>query len=159
MAKRTARERFDAKTQLADDGTDCILWTAAKLPKGYGRFGDNYVVHLAHRWIYEQTHRVTLGRFDFVLHSCDRPSCVNITHLRVGTGKDNTADMDERGRRRAKGAQGERNTKARLTAETVLALRQRHAQGDVTYAELAREHGISDVAMQHAITGRTWRHI
>lgn len=34
----------------------------------------------------------------FVLHSCDNPPCVNPDHLRVGTMKDNGADMSDRGR-------------------------------------------------------------
>lgn len=157
--KLTAMERFWAKTKPAADGSGCILWTACKLPKGYGRFGDNYKCVLSHRWIYEQTHGVNLGRLDFVLHSCDTPSCVNVKHLRVGTGKENTADMDARGRRVARGAIGVANTKAKLTDEIVLQLRARHARGGVTYQQLADEYGMSDAGMHAAISGKNWRHL
>ena len=127
--------------------------------KGYGRFGVNYEVHLAHRWIYQEVHGVTLDRLDFVLHSCDNPSCVNVNHLRVGTGADNTADMDARHRRNPLGAPGETNAKAKLTATQVLDMRQRHANGAETYASLAREFGVSETAIKFAITGRNWSHL
>ena len=33
-----------------------------------------------------------------VLHHCDHPRCIELTHLRLGTAKDNAADMIARAR-------------------------------------------------------------
>lgn len=147
-------ERFTAKTEPATK-SDCILWTGAKLPKGYGRFAGT----LAHRWIYAHTHGVNLDRMDFILHSCDTPSCVNVDHLRIGTAKENTADMDERGRRVALGAVGERNRTAKLTADQVVVIRTRYAAGGTTYAALGREYGLTDVGIRQVVSRKNWAHV
>ena len=151
----TTIERFRAKAQPVGDGSECLLWTASKLPKGYGQFAGT----LAHRWIYAYTHSVRLGRWDFVLHSCDTPSCVNIEHLRLGTPKENTADMDARGRRVALGPAGERNSKAKLTEPQVVDIRQRYAAGGVTYAALGREYGLRNTAIHAIVSRKNWRHV
>lgn len=145
-------DRFWSKVNKTDG---CWLWTAARLPKGYGRFAGT----LAHRWIYAHTHGVSLGRMDFVLHSCDTPACVNVDHLRVGTAKDNTADMDARGRRVALGAVGERNRTAKLTADQVVEIRARYKSGGCTYASLAAEYGMSDFGISQVVRRKNWAHV
>jgi hypothetical protein len=89
-----AVDRFWNKVDKSDD---CWLWTASKLKQGYGRFNFNGKLILAHRmsWI------LTNGEIPnemCALHSCDNPSCVNPSHLRLGTKKDNSQDKIQRGR-------------------------------------------------------------
>lgn len=101
-------DRFWAKVQIPDpeqhpDWADqCWPWLGYCDPKtGYGRFqwatGDP-------RW----AHRVALALIigwdallnTKVLHACDNPPCANPYHLRVGTAKQNTEDMMDKGRGR-----------------------------------------------------------
>lgn len=156
---RTASERFDQKVRQADDGTDCLIWTACKQPNGYGKFGFEYRTVLAHRWAFERHHGVTLTSDQLILHSCDRPSCVNVDHLRIGTYADNIHDMDERGRRNPNGAKGEINGQSKLTGQTVAEARALHSAGSHSYSSLARRYGVSVVAVRYAIIGRTWKHV
>jgi DNA invertase Pin-like site-specific DNA recombinase len=56
-----------------------------------------------------------------VLHRCDVPCCVNPAHLFLGSHADNMADM--KAKNRARGAAGEKNFKAKLSAEQVAQIR------------------------------------
>jgi hypothetical protein len=81
--------------------SDCDIWEGPQNQHGYGRhtvYFDNKQQHmLAHRIVWMQDN----GHTDlFILHSCDTPLCINIDHLRAGTGSDNMRDMVDRGRAR-----------------------------------------------------------
>lgn len=89
-----------------------------------------------------------------VRHRCDNPPCCNPRHLLSGTHRENMADMVERSRQ----ARGERVATAKLTAERVSELRQRAARGESSRA-LARDCGVSQVAVNAAVRRATWRHI
>jgi len=54
---------------------------------------------------------------------------------------------------------GERNPRARLTAEAVRQLRQRYRFGRVTLKQLASEYGVHFDTVSKAISGVTWSHI
>jgi len=54
-----------------------------------------------------------------VMHTCDKPKCVNPAHLRVGTTADNVRDRVNKKR----GAFGERNYGARLKENDVYLVR------------------------------------
>lgn len=73
---------------------ECWDWTAYTDPAGYGRFkvpdGDRTM--LAHRYSFI-LHNGPIHRKWMVLHSCDRPCCVNPRHLRAGDNGDNVRDM------------------------------------------------------------------
>lgn len=76
----------------------CLPFDGTILSTGYGqkRLG-NRRRQLAHRWTWEQAHGpIPPGLV--VMHTCDNPSCVEITHLRLGTQRENLADRDAKGR-------------------------------------------------------------
>lgn len=154
---KTALERFHAKTSELPNG--CIVWTGCRQPKGYGKFGVDYVTVLAHRWIYEQTHGVKLDRDTWVLHSCDNPPCVNVEHLRAGTPADNHADMYARGRENRNAAPGSKQGSAKLTEADVEQARAERIEHGTTYRELAARYGVSISGIHRAIAGDGWRHV
>jgi len=78
--------RFWAKVAIGGPD-DCWEWTAAKR-EGYGQFWDGKKSHEAHRFIYS----VTVGEIATGLvcdHLCHNRKCVNPSHLRVCSRKDN----------------------------------------------------------------------
>lgn len=78
--------------------TGCHEWQGRKIPVGYG------VIGIGHRR-QEGTHRVAwimkngaIPDGICVLHKCDNRKCINPDHLILGTKKENTTDMVEKGR-------------------------------------------------------------
>lgn len=106
-----------------DRHTSCWRWTSECFWDGYGRFSGwkgNQRVWAVRAHIYSYAlafpelrgklmRRKTTKSKYLVLHSCDEPSCVNPEHLRVGSQKDNVADMDAKGRRVVPSLRGANN--------------------------------------------------
>lgn len=95
-------ERFWAKV---DKSGECWLWTACKLPKGYGRFGLGDRVVLAHRFAYAETHGPIPDGMH-VDHTCHNPSCVRPAHLRAVTPKQNIENRGRLNRNNTTGVRG-----------------------------------------------------
>lgn len=94
------RSKWKISTKHSYQGEPCWEWIAGKTSYGYGSFsagGREKGAVKAHRWSYEH-YRVEIPAGLHVLHHCDRPSCVNPTHLFLGTQADNVRDMMEKGR-------------------------------------------------------------
>jgi hypothetical protein len=102
---RKPRVLRDPLSQLMDRVTktdSCWLWTGALQNKGYGSVRrETYGACLAHRAVYIHS-GFELKPEDCLLHTCDRPACVNPEHMFVGTKKDNTQDMIKKGRWKGK---------------------------------------------------------
>lgn len=153
------RERFWAKVDRAGPTmrpglSACWVWTASRMPKGYGTFKIGAAT-------YELAHRVSFfiehGRHPeggVVRHHCDNPSCVRPSHLREGTLLDNNRDQARRGRT----ARGEKNGSARLTAAHVVEIRQRFAGGE-SQVKIACAFGVTQPAISLIVNGRNWRHV
>lgn len=97
------RARLAANTRPVAS-TGCLIWTGARNADGRARMPlrvdgrKGYVV--VSRVVIALEHDVEPGD-RLVLHGpCDRPECIAIGHLRLGTCADNVADMLERGRAR-----------------------------------------------------------
>lgn len=145
-------ERFMAKVEKTES---CWVWTARKTCQGYGRISVGNVNKLAHRVAFELfAGDVPNGLH--VLHSCDNPSCVNPSHLWLGTNNDNVADKMKKGR--APSHVGEKNGNSRLTPEDVLAIRIEFNSG-ISRDELSRNYGIAAQYVNQIAAKKVWRHL
>lgn len=108
---------------------DCWEWIGWKYPKGYGGFHINGKVTYAHRYCW-QLHNGEIPDGLHVLHNCFNKSCVNPSHLRLGTNQDNHNDWD---------FIGDRNPKATVPDCVVKDVVRRYRAGYVTYQSLAEE--------------------
>lgn len=128
----------------------CWDWTGGVLASyGYGRFyldGKRQV--RAHVASYRIHHGPTNGLS--VLHSCDRPICVQPAHLRLGTQAENMAEMVERDRH----PRGERNGHAKLTEAEVRMIR----ESNLTQRVLADMLGVHQSTISKTRSGHRWKH-
>lgn len=104
-----------------------------------------------------------------VLHRCDNPPCVNPSHLYVGTKKENSKDMMDRGREnRAFGeknssrkhpeklARGEKHPAAKLDQGKAGEIRSLYLIGNITQADLGRKYGVSQATISRVVLNRLW---
>lgn len=69
----------------------CHIWLGSHNNMGYGVLyrGRQW---LTHRWAWTQVNGdIPAGKI--LMHICDNPACVRVSHLRLGTMRDNTHDM------------------------------------------------------------------
>lgn len=150
--------RFWAKV---DKTGHCWTWTGATY-QGYG------IMHLprcrdrtqrAHRVSWTITHGLIPDGMH-VCHHCDNPPCVNPAHLFLGTDADNLKDMRDKGRHPGFGPRrkGEAHHFSKMTAETVLECRSRHAAGEKA-PTLSRAYGVNKSSMYAILRRRSWAHV
>lgn len=175
-----AKARFWRKVNKTDG---CWLWTGAVSRNGYGQFTVGGKTKLAHRvaWLISngsiprgEGHHGTC-----VLHKCDTPLCVRPDHLFLGTAKDNSIDMVQKGRHFSRTsphriARGDRNGsrihpenvrrgishwRARLSASDIEGIRSLYATGGITQRELAGQFHIAQPHVSRIVCGIRWAHI
>lgn len=171
-------DRFWAKVDMRGPD-ECWPWTGAIGSRGYGNawfMGQNMN---ASRAAFILENGEPPKEKPFVLHNCEgryQPGdftyrrCVNPAHLRCGTAKENTGDALGSGRFAAgdrhplrknpgRAARGEGKPDAKLTDESVLAIRAIWARGFGTLWEIAEMHGISKENVFQVVHRKTWRHL
>jgi hypothetical protein len=148
-SKRPVAERFWEKVNK--DGPipehcpelgQCWIWTAASRGTfGYGLLGGapGEKGQLAHR-VSWQLHFGPIPDGIKVLHHCDNPPCVRPDHLFLGTLKDNTQDMLSKRRHIVK-----------LTDEQTADLRSKHASGEFSKTERAKQFGLGQSTVSRII--------
>lgn len=138
-------KRFWAKVDYSSP-IGCWPWVGAKNGDGYGLLymprGMGPRARLAHRLVWEQ-YLSPIPDGLKVLHHCDNPPCCRLDHLFLGTQADNVADMVAKHRiAHHSRNRGESHGMAKLTEETVYAIRAEVAAG--TYHRIVAERfGVS----------------
>ena len=148
------QERFEEKYEPVTE-SGCWIWTAQLDKYGYGRIAVDRNSRLAHRIAYK-LYRGEIPKGLHVLHNCDTPSCVNPSHLRVGTHADNMEDRANR--KRGADTSGENHSMSKLSDLDVLVIRVRYAEGE-TQQSLANEFGVSNSLVSNVCTNKTRKHI
>jgi len=155
MAKTnlTVNERFWMKV---DKSGSCWNWTACKNSDGYGQFWIDVTNYLAHRIAYELAFGPIPDRLH-VLHHCDNPGCVRVSHLFLGTDKDNMDDKTKKGR--GNQASGEKHGMAKLTEDKVKQIRKAYSDGNTTLVKLAEKYEVEPKTIHRVIHAETWKNV
>lgn len=157
-AKITERAwaRFDASYNRGPNDS-CWEWSGAINEWGYGITSWR---RLAHREAFARAHGPIPDGL-CVLHHCDNRKCVNPSHLWLGTRRDNTADMDAKGRRKSgtlgrPGRRGEAHHLAKLSWPIVRDMRRRASEGE-SAKQLAERFGVFHQHVRKILRGERWK--
>lgn len=157
---RGVGDEFWKKVALSADANSCWEWQGARKPTGYGnvRIGGKYL--LAHRVAYRLAHGEIPDGMQ-VCHICDNPPCCNPRHLMLGNPASNYCDSLIKGRSKLHKikAVGEKNAKAKLTADQVRTIRKLYQEKSANQYELAEQFGVSQPAIGAIVRNETWRHV
>ena len=140
-----------AASVTVNKATGCHEWTAGPDGHGYGCIKVYGKPLRTHRVAWEIANG-PLPAGAVVCHRCDNPRCVNPAHLFAGTHADNVRDKVSKGRQ----ARGERNGRAKLTAASAAAIRERSAAGEKRSA-LAAEFGVDQAVIRRIAEGMAWK--
>ncbi len=148
------RRHLEDNVQIDSDG--CWIWQKGINDKRwpYGVMTINHIKIKTHRVSAIVYLNMDLKSNFHVLHSCDKPRCINPDHLSLGTHKDNMRGMMERGRHVS--SKGEKNGLAKLKLHQVKEIRERKKKGE-SYSSIARSYGVSLSTPKDIIAGRTWK--
>jgi hypothetical protein len=148
---KTPAERLIERTKR---GRGCWEYTNYRNPKGYGTILAEGKMMLAHRLAWE-LERGPIPKGMNVLHRCDNPACVRVSHLFLGTLAQNNADMRAKGRASGDDRRGAERDNAKLTDNIVKQIRVSKERG----VDLARRYGVSQTLISAVRLGRIWKHI
>jgi hypothetical protein len=146
---KTLRQRIDEKCARQPNG--CLVYRTSR-KRRYAYVSVDGEMKPVHRVVWEMEHGpVPEGRN--VLHRCDNPPCREISHLFIGTQKDNVDDMRAKGRR--VNQVGIKNGRAKLTDIEVRAIFKDRRSSKI----LAEKHGVSRVVICNIRRGKSWSHV
>lgn len=137
--------------------TGCWWWAGACNPAGYGHMVDEFPSRKkvrATRVSYELHFGPSL-RTLHVMHKCDQPTCVNPSHLVLGTQSENMRDKVAKGRDRSPVFRGEDHAMSKLRADDVLVIRD--SVGPLS--EMADRFGVTQALVSMIRKRKIWRHL
>lgn len=143
--------RFERFTLRATNG--CLEWTGSVNRTGYGSIKVNGTTRTATRVRWELVNGPIPAGLG-VCHHCDNRRCVELTHLFLGTRKQNLEDMVAKGR----SARGEKQGISKLTIADVIYLRSLKKKEFHRHTEAARL-GVRPETLDRVRRGVDWAHI
>lgn len=143
---KTNRDKLIDLTNHTTANGECKEWKGCLNTDGYPRMvynrNCNTKVHrLVASLFYEQDITGLVVR-----HTCDNPKCINPSHLKLGTPKDNMKDREERGR-----------TFIRYTSEIVQEVRSLLSTNQYTHKEISELTNIDPRRVSDIYTGNITR--
>ncbi len=145
------------KKGYGTDG-DCWIWRNHTNAKVYTRCLYTHLqprTNLAHRlaWLIHNKSRIPDGML--VCHRCDYRPCVNPSHLFLGTARDNTHDMINKGRA---GFYGTTNGASRnLDESQVRCIRQQYESGEYTLRDLSECYQVHHRTIFNVVKRNSWK--
>lgn len=150
--------RFWSKVRKIDGS--CWEWIGGKNDEGYGKFtlDQNGGTIPAHRYSY----KLNVGSLPndmLVCHHCDNPSCVNPTHLFLGTAEDNAIDKETKNR--GNHPVGSECHLSKLTEKDVITIRGTIPMEEIIIKakDLAKTYNVAVSTIYDILFRKTWRHI
>lgn len=157
----SVEDRFWSKVSFGLGPDACWTWKNSIDEKGYGQFNFGGKRVRAHRvsWM------LSIGEIPehdsyhgmCVCHKCDNSSCVNPSHLFLGTVQENNYDMQEKGRYYS--PKGEKSPNAKLNENEVLLIRHMYSSDNFTMWKLSKIFGVDDTTICDIVNRKAWTHI
>lgn len=126
--------------------SDCMITKRSLDSWGYGLIWIGDTCWKENRWVFYQTHGYLP---EVVMHTCDRPACINPEHLVAGTFKTNAVDRMNKGRNGR--LDGQRNGRAKVTDEEADQIRTRYAAGGINQTDLGSMYGLSQTQVSKIV--------
>lgn len=136
------------------DENNCWNWQLRIDDSGYG--------YATYRRSPMRTHRLSwivfkgeIPKGKCVCHSCDNRKCCNPNHLFIGSNKENSEDMKEKGRQ----VKGSKSPFSKLNENQVLEIRKLYETGNFTQLFLGEKFGVRQTKISEIVNRKTWKHI
>lgn len=140
-----ARPLLDRLMDMSSKSKDgCLIFMGTWDGNGYGMIGYQRNTIRAHRGMW-MCHNGDIPDGMKVLHKCDRPACINIDHLFLGTQTDNMQDMIAKGRR--KPTSGKDNPRAYLSEKQVNEILDLLEEDQLTYKEIGDMYNVAQTTI------------
>src|SRR3990167_298323 len=150
-------KRFWSKVNKGTNN-ECWMWNGSKDREGYGsvyRWENRKRIYItkAHRYSWALTNGSIPDGLK-VLHHCDNPSCVNPSHLFIGTQSDNMKEMYNKNRANNRGSA---NPNTHFSEAEIISMRGNYKRGDA--ASLAKKYNVHIDTIYNIIRKVQWTHI
>lgn len=132
---------------------DCLEFNG-KRTNGYGKINVDGRFKRLHRLSYEEF-KGKIPENLIVRHTCDNKACWNPEHLELGTHKDNSKDMVDRGR----STKGTNIGSSKLTVDKVKEIKTLLSNPNLKQEELAQKYSVSREMISSIKNGRCWKNV